>query len=105
MLLDNNVPKSLKSVLPSAVTAYDMGWHTLVNGELLSKAEEAGFDVLVTLDRGMTKQQNLTARKIAIAVLVTPDQSKSSFTLLAVKLRSMTDAGSLSGVVEVVLDN
>jgi hypothetical protein len=39
------------------------------NGELLTLAEAAGFDVLVTVDRGLPHQQNLTGRKIALLVV------------------------------------
>ena len=39
------------------------------NGELLSAAEEAGFDILLTADKNIRYQQNLTERKIAIVVL------------------------------------
>ena len=39
------------------------------NGELLQAAETAGFDVLLTTDRNIRYQQNLTGRTIAIVVL------------------------------------
>jgi len=45
------------------------GWEELENGELLTKAEAAGFEVLVTTDRNIPHQQNLKGRKIAIVVL------------------------------------
>jgi hypothetical protein len=41
----------------------------LENGDLLNKAEAAGFEVLVTTDKNIRYQQNLTGRKIAIVVL------------------------------------
>jgi hypothetical protein len=44
----------------------------LGNGELLNVAEGAGFEVLVTTDKNLGYQQNLTGRtgrKIAIVVL------------------------------------
>lgn len=41
----------------------------LRNGDLLRTAEEAGFDLLLTTDRNMGYQQNLTGRRIAIVVL------------------------------------
>ena len=44
------------------------------NGELLSMAEQAGFQVFVTIDQGLAYQQNLSSRSIAIVVL----QSKSN---------------------------
>jgi hypothetical protein len=39
------------------------------NGDLLSAAEAAGFDVLLTTDKNLSYQQNLPSRKIAIVVL------------------------------------
>ena len=40
-----------------------------MNVELLRKAEDAGFDVLLTTDKNLIYQQNLKGRKIAIVVL------------------------------------
>jgi hypothetical protein len=45
------------------------GWEELENGELLSKAEAARFEVLVTTDKNLSYQQDLSGRKIAIVVL------------------------------------
>jgi len=39
------------------------------NGALLSLAESAGFEIFVTMDKGIQYEQNLTGRKIAIIVL------------------------------------
>jgi hypothetical protein len=39
---------------------------------LLTEAERAGFDVLLTADKNIWYQQNLTTRTIAIVVLSTP---------------------------------
>ena len=50
-------------------TAAQQGWDQLCNGDLLTAAEEAGFDVLLTTDKNMRYQQNLGGRKIAIVVL------------------------------------
>ncbi len=50
-------------------TAAQQGWDQLRNGELLTVAEEAGFDLLLTTDKNMRYQQNLGKRKIAIVVL------------------------------------
>ena len=52
-------------------TAYELGWATLKNGELLAAAEKSGFEVLVTTDTNLQYQQNLTQRKIALVVLST----------------------------------
>jgi hypothetical protein len=52
--------------------ARDRGWDRLSNGDLLEEAERAGFDVLVTADKNMRYQQNLSRRRIALFVLSTP---------------------------------
>ena len=39
------------------------------NGELLTTAEAAGFEVIVTTDSNLRYQQNLENRKLAIVVL------------------------------------
>jgi hypothetical protein len=44
-------------------------WDRLTNGALLTAAEAAAFDLLVTTDRPIRYQQNLSGRKIAIVVL------------------------------------
>ena len=49
--------------------ARQIGWHELENGELLREAEDAGYDLLLTSDKNIRYQQNLSGRKIAIVVL------------------------------------
>jgi hypothetical protein len=39
------------------------------NGQLLTAAEAAGFEVLITTDKNLRDQQNLARRKLAIVVL------------------------------------
>jgi hypothetical protein len=38
-------------------TAYERGWSSLENGELIAAAEAAGFEVLVTTDKNLKYQQ------------------------------------------------
>jgi hypothetical protein len=52
-------------------TAYELGWSTLKNGELLAAAESNGFEVFVNTDTNLAYQQNLSNRIIAIVVLNT----------------------------------
>jgi hypothetical protein len=47
------------------------------NGELLSLAEKAGFDVFLSVDRGIEFQENLQSRRIA-ALLVRARSSRLS---------------------------
>jgi hypothetical protein len=72
VLFDNGTPRTLARYLIDrhAVTeARARGWEQLENGELLNQAEAAGFEVLVTTDKNLSYQQNLSNRKIAIVVL------------------------------------
>ena len=52
-------------------TAHERGWSRLKNGDLIAAAEAAGFDLLVTTDRSLKYQQNLSARRLAVVVLLT----------------------------------
>jgi hypothetical protein len=72
VLFDNGTPRTLARYLIDHHTiteARARGWEELENGELLTEAEAAGFEVLVTTDRNLRYQQNLAGRKIAIVVL------------------------------------
>jgi hypothetical protein len=72
VLFDNGTPRTLARHLidhHTVTEARARGWEELENGELLSKADAAGFEVLVTTDKNLSYQQNLAGRKIAIVVL------------------------------------
>lgn len=71
VLLDHNLDRRLKGDLPGHETAttYECGWADLSNGELLSAAEAAEFDVLMTADSNIVRQQNIGDRRISILVL------------------------------------
>jgi hypothetical protein len=73
VLFDQGTPVPLRHLLPGhqVFSAYERGWSTLKNGELLTVAEDQGFEVLVTTDTNLKYQQNLAARSIAIVVLST----------------------------------
>ena len=71
ILFDNGTPRGIARELKGHVVreSRDQGWDLLSNGELLDAAEAAGFDILVTTDKNIRYQQNLTGRKIAIVIL------------------------------------
>ena len=71
VLLDECVPRKLGDQLAnhSVQTVPDAGFAGTSNGELLRMAELAGFEVLLTIDRGMEYQQNLQGREIAIVLV------------------------------------
>jgi predicted nuclease of predicted toxin-antitoxin system len=72
ILLDKNVPDGVRRFLPKheVRSVVQMQWpERLENGELLKRAEESGFDMLVTCDQNIPFQQNLAGRKLALIVL------------------------------------
>jgi hypothetical protein len=72
VLFDNGTPRTQARYLIAYHTiteARARGWGELENGKLLNEAEAAGFEVLVTTDKNLSYQQNLSGRKIAIVVL------------------------------------
>ena len=71
VLFDHGTPRGLANLLTAheVRTAKAEGWEQLTNGELLTEAERAGFEVLVTPDKNIRYQQNLQGRRIAIVVL------------------------------------
>jgi hypothetical protein len=71
ILFDHGTPNGLAQALPThtVTTAQARGWDRLSNDDLLNAAEADGFDVLITTDRGIQYQQNLSGRRIALIVL------------------------------------
>ena len=73
VVFDQGTPAPLRHLLigHEVATAYELGWSTLKNGELLTAAEGKGFQVIVTTDTKLKYQQNLASRTIAVVVLCT----------------------------------
>ena len=71
ILFDHGTPSGIAVALVGheVTEAIDRGWDRISNGDLLQLAEEASFDLLLTTDKNLRYQQNLTGRKIAIVAL------------------------------------
>jgi hypothetical protein len=71
ILFDHGTPSGIAGSLQGheVTEAIERGWDRISNGELLKLAEAEGFDVLLTTDKRIRYQQNLTGRKIAVLVL------------------------------------
>jgi predicted nuclease of predicted toxin-antitoxin system len=73
VLLDECVPKRLKrdfSAEHVTSTVAEAGYAGLQNGQLIQAAARDSFDVLVTVDRNLIRQQNIETVPLAIVVLV-----------------------------------
>ena len=103
ILFDQGVPLPLRMHLTAhtVATAFERGWSVLENGALLAEAER-DFDLFVTTDKNLRYQQNLANRRIAIAVLPTPQWpvlARQTDTIAA-----QIDALPLGGFTEIVID-
>jgi len=78
VLFDQGTPVPLRRYLRlhEVATVYELAWSTLQNGALISQAEAAGFDVLVTTDQSWKYQQNLGGRRLAVVVLLSTSWPK-----------------------------
>jgi predicted nuclease of predicted toxin-antitoxin system len=83
VLLDECVPRRFKHSLPAhnCSTVPEEGFAGKKNGELLALAESAGFQVFLTLDRGVEYQQNLRPRTIAVVIIRTKSSQLSELLL------------------------
>jgi predicted nuclease of predicted toxin-antitoxin system len=72
VLLDEQLPRQLAAEISrhDVSTVQQCGWAGFKNGELLRAAADAGFEVLVTADRNLQFQQNLSKSRIGIILLV-----------------------------------
>lgn len=71
ILLDECVDERLRHLFNEhdCQTARFAGISGLKNGALLSAAEAAGFDAIVTVDQHIPEQQDLTSRQISLLIL------------------------------------
>lgn len=75
ILLDENIPKRLRfrvqgrTGITEVKTINEMGWNGKTNGELLGLLTANGFEVLITLDKSLYQQQNLTNFSVTVILL------------------------------------
>lgn len=92
VLFDEDVPRQLRRDLPefSIVTVQEQGWSSVQNGELLRLASDH-FDVLVTADKRLHKQQNVARFRIGVVVIATLDTRLPALQAVLPQLRSAID--------------
>jgi len=71
ILLDECLPRDLRKHLVGheCQTVPQAGLAGVANGELLTRAERSGWQVLMTMDQGIPYQQNLTGRTVSLAIV------------------------------------
>ena len=96
LLLDECLSRKMKFLFSGSEhqceTVREAGFGGKENGELLSLAE-GKFDVLITVDKNLKHQQNITNRRIAILVVRTAsndiDDIKPHFSEMLTALQSI----------------
>jgi predicted nuclease of predicted toxin-antitoxin system len=70
LLFDESVPYRLRKALPNHAirTVVEMGWSGTKNGKLLALASTS-FDALITVDKNLEHQQNLTTLPVAVVLV------------------------------------
>jgi predicted nuclease of predicted toxin-antitoxin system len=89
LLLDESVPARLRNHLPAhqVSTVREMGWAGSTNGLLLARAARR-FDVLITADKNIHYQQNLSSLPIAVLILSAQSNALPSLVPLVGKLEA-----------------
>lgn len=87
MTIDECVDPRVKTLLWDhyPATVHDEGWSALEDGPLLAAAQES-FDVLVTIDRNLEFQQNLTKFRIGVIVVRVPKNQLHYYRMIQVQL-------------------
>jgi len=99
ILIDESLPRYLKQVLVehAVFTVQEMGWAGIRNSELLAKAE-SNFDVLLTADKNLRYQQNLSG--LALAIIVFPSNRLSVVKTLAPQVKDALSVIRQGEIVE-----
>lgn len=79
-----------------------MGWAGIKNGKLLLLAQSE-FDVLLTVDRNLSSQQNLAKFEIAILLVVAPSNRLQDVMPLVPQILEAL-AGTTPGTLSVVAE-
>jgi len=108
ILIDENLPLKLKASFGAEHEVYsvrEMQWMGKKNGELLGLMTLEGFEVLVTMDKNLPKQQNLSKFAVVIFVLLGINNKLETLQELVPLVLSQIKSEVASGVILVQKDN
>ncbi len=80
ILLDECVTKRLLPLLNDhdVFTVIQQKWNGLRNGQLMTKAVEEHFDLLLTIDKNLVHQQNIGKYNLIVVVIDSPSSTIES---------------------------
>ncbi len=94
VLLDENLPVKIKYRLQDVCEIYtvtDKGWNALENGDLINAMQKDSFDYLVTSDKNLQYQQNLSKYSIGFIVLNVTDNNYETILPMLEKIKQIFD--------------
>ncbi len=93
VLLDHCVPVRFGRLLEGhrVSTAAKEGWAALRNGELMQAAQAAGFDCVISVDRGFAHQHNAARLPVAVIVVASPSNDLAALAACAPAVRTALD--------------
>ena len=99
LLLDENLPKRLKSDFPEfeIYTVSDKGWNCKKNGELMQLLQSENFDALLTFDKNLQYQQNFKKYAVPVLVLNAPDNTYLTLTKLVPNIKEVLNRKLVPG--------
>jgi len=103
LILDHNIDWRLKKHLigHDVKTVQELGWSDVMNGELLTLIEDAGFQVFLTADSNIKKQQNMDGRKIGIVVLRVHNNRLATHRVMVNEMFSAINSIEPANVIEI----
>ncbi len=106
VLLDENLPRKLRRELPAFTvrTVQEEGWTSFRNGELLSRAQSS-FEVLLTADRRLQFQQNISRFDIGVVVIVTMNLRFRTILTAIEEIRSALEEVRAGEVISVIVSS
>lgn len=101
VLLDENVPVRLAGHLAGhdVRTVATEGWRGVKNGDLLRRASTSGFEALITADKSIEYQQELTSRPLRVVVV--PVQTMAELQPLLPRILAALDSAAPGRVTHV----
>jgi len=103
ILLDENFPVKLKSDFTGldVFTVDEMNWKGKKNGELLFLMQQNEFDALVTIDKKLQYQQNLSKYNINIVILNLKDTREKFIKPFVPEIMKKLNSGKTGKVFEI----
>lgn len=106
VLLDECLTKKAKKYLNEfeVITVPEASFNGLKNGKLLRAAVEEGFNILLTIDKNIDHQQNISKFAIAIVILDVPRSHIRYVEPLLFKFKVQIDSYKPGNAYTVTLD-